>query len=209
MTGVLVVGAGGHAKVVIATLRAAGVSVAGVLDDRPEMWGQSVLGCEVLGGSTLLDGPDVQAVLAIGSNAVRRNLAGRYPRVRWVSAVHPAAVVEASVTVGAGTVVFAGAVVQPDTVLGQHVIVNTGATVDHDCMLGDFVHVAPGSHLAGSVRLNDGVFVGTGAALVPGVRVGAWATVGAGSVVLGDLPAGTIAYGVPARPRPGRSNGGQ
>ncbi|WP_295813713.1 acetyltransferase [uncultured Deinococcus sp.] len=209
MSGVLVVGAGGHAKVVIATLRAAGLTVAGVLDDRPERRGDTVLWCEVLGSSALLNGPNVQAVLAIGNNAVRRDIAGRYPGVQWIRAVHPAAVVDASVTFGAGSVVFAGAVVQPDVVIGEHVIVNTGATVDHDCTLGDFVHVAPGTHLAGNVVLDDGVFVGTGAALIPGVRVGAWTTVGAGSVVLEPLPPGVVAFGTPARARPGGLNGRQ
>ncbi|CAM4152196.1 acetyltransferase [Deinococcus marmoris] len=201
MSGVLVVGAGGHAKVVIATLRAAGMDVAGVLDDRAESWGGSVLGCPVLGGLERLEQSADRAVLAIGSNAARRDLAARFPNATWATAIHPAATVHESVKLGPGTVIFAGAVIQPDTVLGQHVIVNTGATADHDCVLEDFVHVAPGVHLAGAVHLEEGVFLGVGCAVTPGISVGRWTTVGAGGVVVRPLPANTVAVGIPARPK--------
>ena len=201
MSSVLVIGAGGHAKVVIATLRTSGLEVTGVLDDRIETWGRSVLGCPVLGGLEQLEQASGRAVLAIGSNTARRDIAARFPDTEWTSAIHPAATVHESVKVGAGTVIFAGAVVQPDTVLGRHVIVNTGATVDHDCVLGDYVHVAPGVHLAGTVRLEEGVFLGVGCVVTPGVTVGSWTTVGAGAVVVRPLPANTVAMGSPARPR--------
>lgn len=195
----LVVGAGGHAKVVIATLHAAGQAVAGVLDDRTELWGKFVLGCPVLGGLERLDRAPGRAVLAIGSNAARRHIAGRFPRTEWVGVVHPAATVHESVSLGVGTVVFAGAVIQPSARLGRHVIVNTGATVDHDCELGDYVHLAPGAHLAGGVQLEEGAFLGVGCAVTPGIQVGPWTTVGAGGVVIRSVPAKSVAVGVPAR----------
>ncbi|QFP75895.1 acetyltransferase [Deinococcus sp. AJ005] len=201
MSGILVVGAGGHAKVVIATLHAAGMDVVGVLDDRAESWGRSVLGYPVLGGLERLESTLGRAVLAIGSNAARHNIVARFPNVVWVSVVHPAATVHGSVQIGLGTVIFAGAVIQPDTMLGSHVIVNTGATVDHDCVLMDYVHVAPGAHLAGAVHLEEGVFLGVGCAVVPSVTVGHWTTVGAGGVVVRNLPANTVAVGIPARPK--------
>ncbi|THF87138.1 acetyltransferase [Deinococcus sp. KSM4-11] len=204
MSGTLIVGAGGHAKVVLATLQAAGLEVRGILDDRSVLWGQQVLGVDVLGGVNLLSRPGVRAVIAIGSNAVRRDIAARYPGVTWMSVCHPTAVVDASVHLGAGSVVFASAVVQPDVSVGCHVIVNTGATVDHDSVLGDYVHVAPGTHLAGNVHLEDGVFMGIGSVAVPGVRIGAWSTVGAGGVVVHSLPAGIVAMGLPARIKHGR-----
>lgn len=200
MNGVLVVGAGGHAKVAIATLQAVGLEVAGVLDDRTELWGETVLGCPVLGGREQLEHTLGRAVLAIGSNAVRREIVALFPNTEWISIIHPAATVHESVQIGAGTVIFAGAVIQPGTTLGQQVIVNTGATIDHDCFLGDYVHVAPGVHLAGTVHLEEGVFLGTGCAAVPGVRVGRWTTVGAGGVVVRPLPANIVARGIPARP---------
>jgi len=201
VNGVLVVGAGGHAKVVLATLSAAHETVEGLLDSQPSRWGTSFLGYSVLGGLDQLERPGIRAILAIGNNQVRQTLSERYTAVDWVSAVHPQAVVHSSVQLGRGSVVFAGAVVQPDTSIGRHVIVNTAATVDHDCVLEDYVHVAPGTHLAGQVRIEQGAFLGIGSVAAPGIRVGAWATVGAGGVVVRDLPARSVAVGIPARPR--------
>lgn len=195
----IVVGAGGHAKVVVATARAAGFRVAAVVDDAPGRWGSAVLGVPVAGPSDpVLHDPAAQVVLAIGGNAARRQRAAG-ARCRFVSLVHPSAVVDPSVALGAGSVVFAGAVIQPDAVLGAHAIVNTGASIDHDCVLGEAVHVAPGTRLAGNVTLGDEVFLGIGAVVIPGVAIGAGTTVGAGAAVVHDLPGGVIAVGVPAR----------
>lgn len=201
MSRLYVIGAGGHAKVVIAAARAAGEVAIEVVDDDPARHGTFVLGHEVRGGvAAVLADVDARAVLAIGNNATRRKLATG-ARCAFVTVVHPQAVVEPGVRLGAGTVVFAGAVVQPDARIGAHCIVNTGASIDHDGVLGDYVHVAPGTRLAGNVTLDDGVFLGIGAVCVPGVRIGAWTTVGAGAAVVGDLPAGVVAVGVPAKPR--------
>lgn len=196
----VVLGSGGHAKVVIATLQAAGWQVVGAFDDAPERRGGAVLGAPVLGPLEAALGAEADgAVLAIGDNRARRAIAGRL-ELPWISVAHPDAVVHPSVVLGAGTVVFAGAVVQPDTAVGRHTIINTGASIDHDCRLGDFVHVAPGVRLAGGVTVGEGCLVGIGAVVVPGISIGAWATVGAGAAVVRPVPGGTTVAGVPARP---------
>ncbi len=197
--GVVVIGAGGHGKVVVATLQAAGVKVAGIYDDDPGRLGDEVLGVPVVGAARELGTATGRpAVLAVGDNRARQRLAAELP-LAWVSVVHPSAVVHPSVRLGPGSVVFAGAVVQPDTEIGAHAIVNTGSRIDHDCRIGDFVHVAPGVNLAGGVVIEDGSFIGIGSCAVPGVRVGAWATVGAGAAVVRDVREGTTVVGVPAR----------
>ncbi|MEP0548687.1 MAG: acetyltransferase [Rhodothermales bacterium] len=197
---VLVIGGGGHAKVVIATLRAAGVAVAGVLDDDAAKHGSTLLGVPVIGSVERATGGEHDAVIAVGHNATRKRIAESLPDVRWATVVHPHAVVHESVRLGEGAVVFAGAVVQPDARLGAHTIINTGASADHDNELGDYVHLAPGVRLAGGVTLEEGAFMGIASAALPGVRVGAWTTVGAGGVVTRDLPSGVTAVGVPACP---------
>ncbi len=197
---VAVLGAGGHAKVVIATLRAAGGTVAAIFDDDPATWGREVLGIRVVGGLELLAKHARRAVIAVGSNAARENIASKLPYTEWVTVVHPSAVIAEGVQLGAGTVVFAGAIIQPDAVLGQHVILNTGASIDHDCQIGDFVHLAPGVRLAGDVTVERGAFLGIGSAVIPGRRIGAGATVGAGGVVISDVEAGATVLGIPARP---------
>ncbi|GGJ24902.1 acetyltransferase [Deinococcus roseus] len=199
-SGVLVVGAGGHAKVVIDTLQAMGQTVTGVLDDRSHLWGGTVLGVPVLGGSDLL-GQAKQAVIAIGSNQVRQKIAQAHPHVEWIRAVHPRAQISPSVQLGPGTVVFAGAVVQPDTQIGSHCIINTAASVDHDGKIEDFVHIAPGCHLAGNVSVLEGAFLGVGTCVIPGMSIGAWSTVGAGATVVRPVADHLIVVGTPARPR--------
>jgi sugar O-acyltransferase (sialic acid O-acetyltransferase NeuD family) len=195
---IVVVGAGGHGKVVLATIEAAGGEVAGVLDDDAALWGTRILGHLVTGPIADAGIPAGAVVfVAAGANSVRKAIAARL-RGPFGTVVH------SSVALGAGTVVFAGAVIQPDTTLGRHVIVNTGASVDHDSSLGDYVHIAPGVRLAGDVWLDEGVFMGVGSCAIPGARVGRWATIGAGGVVLNSIPPGVTAVGLPARVVGGR-----
>ncbi len=191
----IVVGAGGHGKVIVALAKQLGIAVDAVHDDNPVLHGASVLGVPVQGSEPLRGR---RAVLAIGNNRTRQRLAGSLD-AEWTTLVHPRAFVDPSVKLGPGTVVFAGAVIQPDGAIGAHAIVNTGACVDHDAAIGDFVHLAPGVHLAGTVTVEEGAFVGVGTAVIPGRNIGAWATLGAGSVVVRDIPPGVTAFGVPAR----------
>jgi sugar O-acyltransferase (sialic acid O-acetyltransferase NeuD family) len=194
-----VIGAGGHAKVVIATLEASGWTVKAVYDDQPALWGKTVLGHPIQGPvAKLASMPGAPAIIAVGDPSVRERIARQMP-LNWVSVVHPAATVHASVRVGAGTAVFAGAVVQPDVVLGQHVIVNTGAMVDHDGVIGDFANIGPGTHLAGGVQIGSRSELGTGCILIPCVQVGGHSIVGAGAVLIHDVPHGVVVAGCPAR----------
>lgn len=195
---ICILGGGGHAKVVIATLCAAGCRVRAVYDDDPDLHGQEVLGLPVEGAIDAFD-PTYPAVIAIGEGRVRQQIAERFPEANWARAIHPSATVDPTATVGPGTVIFAGAVVQPEAVLGAHVIVNTGATVDHDCQISPFAHLAPGTHLAGEVTVGEGALLGIGSACLPGTSVGAWATVGGGTVVNRDVPDRVVAVGVPVR----------
>jgi UDP-perosamine 4-acetyltransferase len=198
---VYVIGAGGHAKVVIATLHERGYTVKAALDDDPQKWGKNLLGVQVVGPPDELGNlPGSQAVVAIGVNSRRRAVADRFPHVDWLTVVHPTACVHPSVHLCPGTVVFAGAVIQPDTRIGAHCIINTSVSIDHDCQLEDYVHIAPGANLAGGVRLEQGVFVGIGSAIIPNVSVGSWTVIGAGGVVVRDLAGQSVAIGVPARP---------
>jgi acetyltransferase EpsM len=201
MTKLMVIGAGGHAKVVVATAVAAGWEIAAILDDDRARWGGQLIGHVISGPCERgLADRGTKCVIAVGDNAVRRRLA-MAARCQFARLVHPEAVVHASVHIGPGTVVFAGAVVQPDCVLGAHVIVNTSASVDHDCVLGDAVHVAPGARLAGAVQVGDEALIGIGAVVIPSIRVGTASVVGAGAAVVRNVPDRSVVVGVPARAR--------
>ncbi|HEY3350329.1 MAG TPA: acetyltransferase [Thermoanaerobaculia bacterium] len=197
---VVVVGAGGHAKVVVATLQAAGHVIAGIYDDDATRQGSALLGIPIRGLVEESFQCGLPIVIAVGDNHTRREIAQRRP-AEFATAIHPAAVVHPTCVIGAGSVVFAGAVLQPDSVLGGHVIVNTGASIDHDGRIGDFAHLAPGVRLCGNVSVGEGALLGVGASAVPGSRVGAWSIVGAGSVVTKNVEPGQTVVGVPARPR--------
>lgn len=204
MSGILILGAGGHGKVVADILCARGAPVWGFLDDDPTTWGTLRLGLPVLGAvATHAARAPEGVILGIGDIAARRALVallGPSVTPRWCVAIHPRATVARSVAVGCGVAVMAGAVVNPDATLGNHSIINTGATVDHDCVIGPHAHIAPGVHLAGGVRVGCGALVGIGASVMPNVTIGAGAVVAAGAVVIADVPDGVTVRGVPARP---------
>lgn len=201
---ILVLGARGHAKVVITTIRAEGRhEIAGILDDDASLEGQAVLGVRVLGPIA----PEAiarlgvrHALVAVGSNQARADIVQRLARqVEWPTIVHPHASVAEDVAPGEGTIVLAGVVIQPDTVVGRHVILNTGCSVDHDCVVEDFAHVAPGARVAGHCRIGTGSLLGIGCAVIPGRTIGPRAIIGAGAAVVSDVPPGVVAMGVPAR----------
>ncbi len=206
-----VLGAGGHAKCVIDAALAEGkYRIAGVLDDHPGLGWGSVLGLPIRGpisAESVARFEIEAAVIAVGSNAARAEIARRFRgRLTWATVVHPGATLGRSTRVGEGTVILAGVVVQPDGSIGDHAILNSNATLGHDATIGDFAHVAPGVAIAGCVRVGAGTLLGVGSRVVPGLTIGAWATVGAGSVVLRDVPGRTTVVGVPARALPGPSS---
>lgn len=201
--GVVIIGASGHAKVVLSTMLAKDELVCGFLDDNPERMGMEIHGFPILGNTELLTTENfTSAIIAIGNNKIRQHIIERYGKcVTWKSFVHPTAYVHPSVKLGVGTVVFAGAIIQPDTVIGDHCIINTGVTVDHDCDIGDYAHLAPGVHLAGGVKVGEGTFLGIGSVTIPMINIGDWVTVGAGGVVINDIAKQKTVIGIPAKER--------
>lgn len=200
-----VLGGGGHAKEVIATLQSAGWNPVAVWDDDAGRAGTKVLGIPVRG--SIRECPvGVMAVIAIGANRVRKNLANSL-NLKFIAVIHPFAWVHASASIGAGAVVFAGAVVQPDSRIGSHVIINSSATVAHDAEIGSYSHVGPGVRLGGGVRIGEGAFLGVGVSVKPGVNIGDWAVAGAGAVVIRPVPSGVVVVGCPAMPLKGRTEG--
>jgi sugar O-acyltransferase (sialic acid O-acetyltransferase NeuD family) len=195
-----ILGAGGHAKVAIAALRAAGWTVDAAYDDDRARLGERLLEVAVKGDVAAALAGRLPLHIAIGSNRARQTIVQKGGGAGWVSAIHPNAQIDPTAVIGEGALVCMGALVQVDARIGRHVIVNTGAIVEHDCLIDDFVHLAPGSKLAGAVEVGEGAMIGIGAQVLPGLKIGAWATVGAGAVVTRSIGESQTVAGCPAGP---------
>lgn len=199
----LIVGAGGHAKVVIDLVRAEALYDLVGLIDRPS--DALVNGAVVIGSDEDLPRLRAEGVthahVAIGNNARRLSLARELESKGFTlaNAISPAAFLSPSTALGAGIAVMAGAVVNVDSRIGDAAILNTRASLDHDGTIGEGAHVAPGCALAGNVSVGRLAFLGVGTSVIPGIAIGDEAIVGAGSCVVRPVPPRTKAYGVPAR----------
>lgn len=200
---VIVLGGGGHARVVIGALRSQEISIIGFTD--PEHTVQQVLGVRYLGNDdVVLDYSPEEVTLT-------RGLAGsadhRQVLYEWACGHgfampclrHKSATVDPSVTLMSGSQIMSGAVIQPETYIGENATINTNASVDHECWIGAHTHVAPGATIAGSVRVGAKSLIGAGATVIDGITVGDNCKVGAGAVVIQDIPAGATVVGVPAK----------
>lgn len=196
---VVLLGAGGHAKVLIDALERVGIQIVALTDADRSRWGEKLFDRRIEGGDEwVLEQPasTIRLVNAVGSVdreslARRRALFEKFSGLgyRFAQVVHPSAVVSSRAVLGEGVQVMAGAVVQADAQIGANSIINTRASVDHDCNLGMHVHVAPGAILSGSVSVGDGAHIGTGAVIKQGVRIGPGALIGAGTILLRDVAA--------------------
>ncbi len=202
----VVVGAGGHARVVGASLRFLGIEIAAFVDpDFRARQGKNaeelIAGAPVVGSLENLarfPANEFDAYVALGDNA-RRKIAVEQLRAAGYAMpalIHPASRLNAGVVVGEASCICMGANLSAQVRIGEGVIVNTGAQIDHECEIGAFVHIAPGAAIAGRVSVGAGTFVGIGARVADGLSIGGGAIVGAGSVVLKDIPAGAKVLGI-------------
>jgi UDP-perosamine 4-acetyltransferase len=203
----VIIGAGGHGKVVLDILQAGGrYRPVGFIDADPKLAGTTVAGLPVFGAIHLLNKLKRQyqlkaAIIAIGDNRARCGYVQPIldHSLELISAIHPTASVSRSARLGRNVVVAAGAVVCTEARIGDLAIINTSAIVDHECEIGEAAHVCPGANVAGRVRIGSRAFVGLGANVIQCLSIGDGAVIGAGAVVLHDIPAGATAVGVPAR----------
>ncbi len=205
MIDLIIIGAGGHAKVCASVAEAQGkFRVIGFT----EVYGATALASPVLGDDSTLaeqyQSGQRHAFVGIGNNAVRLRLAQDLRAAGWSlpTLIHPSAVVDTKATIGDGTLIGPGAIVNVDATIGFSCIINTGASVDHDCVVEDGCHVAPGARLCGTVTLGTASMIGAGAVVIPEIQVGQGATVGAGASVVANVEQGSVVVGVPAKARP-------
>lgn len=203
----IVIGAGGHAKVLIEALLHAGMPLAGIVDADPARHGTTLLDQPIHGGDDFvlaLSPTEVLLVNGLGSIAdpslrIRIFETFKGHAYCFETVIHPSAIVANDTLFGEGVQVMAGTVIQPGCRLGDNSIINTGATLDHDCLIGKHVHIAPGVTLSGGVTVGEKAHIGTGATVIQGISIGPKAVVGAGAVVIRDVAANSTVSGVPAK----------
>lgn len=195
MKNVIIIGSGGHGRVVADIVRAAGDSVAGFLDD--SRTSEEVLG--TTGDYAKFASDDTAFVIAVGNARIRERLSASMNNCKWYTAIHPSAVISPDARIGEGTVIAPNAVVNSGASIGRHCIVNTAAVVEHDNMIEDFVHVSVGAKLGGTVSIGRSTWVGIGAVVSNNISVCGGCMLGAGTVVVRDITQPGKYIGVPAR----------
>lgn len=194
---IIIVGAGGHAKVVCETILESNQdwSVRFVDDSKTG----DLLGFPIVAPIANLDLREHCCHLAIGDNSVRRKFKLKWERANYFTVVNKHAVVSPYASIGQGCFIAAGSIIAVDAKIGVSCIVNHGAVVDHDCDIGDFCHIAPNATLGGGVTLGEGVLVGANATILPGLTIGDWVTIGAGAVVTKNQMGKLTVKGNPAK----------
>jgi sugar O-acyltransferase (sialic acid O-acetyltransferase NeuD family) len=207
-TNLIILGAGGHATVLLDTLlKMPDVNIIGILDANPTLTGKKILDVPILGQDEKIFSyaPDsVQLVNGIGSVdiPVARKTVYQLFKSRGYSfytVVHPTASIGQECELGEGVQIMAGCIVQPRTVIGANAIINTRVSLDHDCVIGAHTHIAPGAILSGNVHVAEDSHIGPGAVIIQGISVGKHSLVGAGAVVIHQIESYSRVAGVPAK----------
>ena len=205
---IILIGGGGHCKVVISQLRKINsFDIIGIIDNYKSV-GSKVLDIEVVGKDKDLKSfyeRDIQyALITLGSTKdnLKRQILFNMTKdfgFKFPIIISPEAIVDRNVDIDEGTVIMPGSVVNVGSIIGKNCIVNSGSIIEHDCKIGNHCHIAPGVHISGGVEIDDSSFVGIGSTIIQGIKIGKNVTIGAGSVVIRDIPENTIVVGNPAK----------
>lgn len=208
MKEIILVGGGGHCKVVISILKKLkDYKIVGI-SDLPYNVGKKILGIEIKFSDDELEKIyslgikyALVTVGSIGDPSKRIYLYEKLKNIGYTLPViiSPDAILSEEVFIGEGSVIMPGVIINPSVRIGKNVIINTGAIIEHDTIIEDHVHIAPGVVLSGGVYIEEGAHIGTGASVIQNIKIGRKTIVGAGAVVVKDIPSGVVAKGVPAR----------
>ncbi|OCL25572.1 transferase [Orenia metallireducens] len=207
MEKIVVIGSGGHAKVVIDILLKRiknlkeNIKIIGILDDDDTKVGSELYGIPVIGNIDKINylDKDISYLIAIGNNLIRKQIKNKFKNIKYFTAIHPSVIIGKDVLIGEGTVVMPGVVINGSTNIGEHCIINTSAVIDHDNRIENFVHISPNVSLAGEVRIGECSWIGIGSSIIQDVYIGKNTIIGAGSVVTRHIGDNKIAYGVPCK----------
>lgn len=199
---VVIIGAGGHAKVIADIIIKSGDEVVGFLDDNIEKDTIVIDNYKVIGKTKdclkLKEDIELYFIIAIGNNFTRKDIAEKY-NLNYYTAIHPTAIIGMQVQIEEGTVIMANTCINPNTKIGKHCIINTGAIVEHDNLIDDYVHISPNATLCGTVTVGEGIHIGAGSVIKNNITITNNCIIGAGGVVVKNIEENGTYAGVPAR----------
>jgi len=201
---VILLGGGGHCKVVIDTLSTLGIIPFGIVDDDDTFQGKEIIGIPVLGTiDELRDyaGKVEYSVITITDPTTRHLLSKRCNdfSADLSGFAHPSATISSFATVSSKAQICSGSVINPSSLIEDHTIINTGAIIEHDSIIGQYSHIAPGARVLGGAKIGEECLIGASATVLPNVSVGKGAVVGAGAVVIHNIESNSKYVGVPAK----------
>lgn len=198
---VIIIGAGGHAKVIADIIEKSGDNLIGFLDDNEEIQNKVIYNNKKVLGKTsdCLRYKDKVFIIGIGNNKVRKLINEQY-NLNWYTAIHPTAIIANNVEIGHGTAIMAGAIINPCTKIGNHCIINTKVSIDHDNNIENYVHISPGSTLCGTVTIEELNWICTGVTIINNIIIKKNNVIGAGTVVVKNIEENNKTYvGIPAK----------
>ncbi|GGW24580.1 acetyltransferase [Arenibacter certesii] len=208
MKKVLIVGASGHGGVVLDSILKIGkYSVLGFLDSFKKK-GSKHNGLEIMGGEKdlprLLEKYDIYGVvIAIGNNWTRKKMVNKLmkfaPQIKFVTVIHPNAILGRKVKIGKGTVIMPGAIVSSNSRIGNFCILNTNSSLGHESTMEDYSSISSGVCTGGNLKLEKFSAISLGANVMDNITIGKNSLVGAGSLVMNNVMRNTVVYGSPAR----------
>ncbi len=195
---IVIIGSGGHGKVVADLAMKTGYTDISFIDDRAtdECLGRPIVG-KIENIYDFNDG-NTGFIVAIGNNSIRKRIVETHD-VPWVSLIHPSAQIGYGVTIGKGTVIMPCAVINTCASVGDHCIVNSGAIVEHENVIEDFAHISPNVALGGAVHIGKSCHVGIGASVKNNIRICDNTVIGAGAVVVRNINESGTYIGIPAK----------
>lgn len=201
MRDVIVIGAGGHAKVIADIIIKSGDNLIGFLDDYKEKDTIILENYKVLGkveDAIKYDNENTYFIIGIGDNYTRKNFTEKL-NLKYYTAIHPTAVIGADVQIGEGSCVMPNACINPGSIIGKACIINSAALIEHDNVLGDFVHVSPSATTCGEVKIGDLTHIGARATIRNRITIAQEVVIGMGATVVGDILEKGTYIGTPAK----------
>ena len=206
MEKILLIGAGGHCKVIIDLIESLKkYEIFGVTDKKKK---GTILNYKIVGDDSKLTSIYKSGVHyafvcvgAISNQLIRNKIYSKLKNIGFdiPILIHKNAIVSSYAEVGKGTCVMAGSIINAGSCIGKNCIINTGSVIEHDCTIGDNTHISPNVSLGGGTQIGDNTHIGIGSSIIQGVNIGNNVTVGAGAVVIDDIPYNCTAVGVPAK----------